>query len=47
MLPAIIQRQHLCASRGTRRRRTAKTVQELEAYAPEMNADGIPANLRR
>ena len=29
--------------RGTRRRRTAKTVQELEAYAPEMNADGIPA----
>lgn len=29
--------------RGTRRRRTAKTVQELEAYAPKMNADGIPA----
>ena len=29
--------------RGTRRRRTAKTVQELEAYTPEMNADGIPA----
>ena len=29
--------------RGTRRRRTAKTVQELEAYAPEMNSDGIPA----
>ena len=29
--------------RGTRRRRTAKTVQELEAYVPEMNADGIPA----
>ena len=29
--------------RGTRRRRTAKTVQELEVYAPEMNADGIPA----
>ena len=29
--------------RGTRRRRTAKTVQELEAYAPEINADGIPA----
>ena len=29
--------------RGTRRRRAAKTVQELEAYAPEMNADGIPA----
>ena len=28
--------------RGTRRRRTAKTVQELEAYAPEMNSDGIP-----
>jgi len=29
--------------RGTRRRRTAKTVQELEAYNPEMNPDGIPA----
>ena len=29
--------------RGTRRRRTAKTVQELEAYAPVMNEDGIPA----
>ena len=29
--------------RGTRRRRTAKTVQELEAYNPEMNAEGIPA----
>ena len=29
--------------RGTRRRRTAKTVQELEVYAPEMNANGIPA----
>ena len=29
--------------RGTRRRRTAKTVQELEAYTPEMNSDGIPA----
>lgn len=29
--------------RGTRRRRTAKTVQELEAYVPEMNSDGIPA----
>ena len=29
--------------RGTRRRRTAKTVQELEAYTPEMNADGIPS----
>ena len=29
--------------RGTRRRRTAKTVQELEPYNPEMNADGIPA----
>ena len=29
--------------RGTRRRRTAKTVQELEVYAPEMNAEGIPA----
>ena len=28
--------------RGTRRRRTAKTVQELEAYNPEMNDDGIP-----
>jgi len=28
--------------RGTRRRRTAKTVQELEPYAPEMNSDGIP-----
>ncbi len=28
--------------RGTRRRRTAKTVQELEAYNPEMNEDGIP-----
>ena len=28
--------------RGTRRRRTAKTVQELEAYSPEMNDDGIP-----
>ena len=28
--------------RGTRRRRTAKTVQELEAYVPEMNSDGIP-----
>tara|TARA_B100001564_G_scaffold74572_1_gene59417 strand:+ start:7518 stop:9083 length:1566 start_codon:yes stop_codon:yes gene_type:complete len=29
--------------RGTRRRRTAKTVQELEAYTPEMNSAGIPA----
>ena len=29
--------------RGTRRRRTAKTVQELEAYTPVMNEDGIPA----
>ena len=29
--------------RGTRRRRTAKTVQELEAYTPEMNDHGIPA----
>ena len=28
--------------RGTRRRRTAKTAQELEAYSPEMNDDGIP-----
>jgi len=28
--------------RGTRRRRTAKTVQELEPYIPEMNSDGIP-----
>jgi len=28
--------------RGTRRRRTAKTVQELEPYNPEMNPDGIP-----
>ncbi len=28
--------------RGTRRRRTAKTVQELEVYAPELNDDGIP-----
>ncbi len=28
--------------RGTRRRRTAKAVQELEAYNPEMNDDGIP-----
>ena len=28
--------------RGTRRRRTAKTVQELEPYNPEMNDDGIP-----
>ena len=28
--------------RGTRRRRTAKTVQELEPYAPELNAEGIP-----
>ncbi|MBJ47047.1 MAG: DNA-directed RNA polymerase subunit A'' [Euryarchaeota archaeon] len=29
--------------RGTRRRRTAKTVQELEPYTPEMNAEGIPS----
>ena len=29
--------------RGTRRRRTAKTVQELEPYTPELNAEGIPA----
>ena len=29
--------------RGTRRRRTAKTVQELEAYTPVMNDEGIPA----
>tara|TARA_B100002051_G_scaffold186608_1_gene176664 strand:- start:5243 stop:6808 length:1566 start_codon:yes stop_codon:yes gene_type:complete len=28
--------------RGTRRRRTAKTVQELEAYTPELNDAGIP-----
>ena len=28
--------------RGTRRRRTAKTIQELEAYTPEMNDIGIP-----
>ena len=28
--------------RGTRRRRTAKTIQELEAYSPELNADGVP-----
>ncbi len=28
--------------RGTRRRRTAKTVQELEPYNPDMNEDGIP-----
>ena len=27
--------------RGTRRRRTAKTVQELEAYTPEMKDAGI------
>ena len=29
--------------RGTRRRRTAKTVQELEPYTPELNAEGIPS----
>ena len=29
--------------RGTRRRRTAKTVQELEPYTPVMNEEGIPA----
>ena len=29
--------------RGTRRRRTAKTVQELEPYTPVMNDEGIPA----
>ena len=29
--------------RGTRRRRTAKTVQELEPYNPEMNVEGIPS----
>jgi len=29
--------------RGTRRRRTAKTVQELEPYSPELNAEGIPS----
>jgi DNA-directed RNA polymerase subunit A" len=29
--------------RGTRRRRTAKTVQELESYTPELNAEGIPS----
>ena len=29
--------------RGTRRRRTAKTVQELEPYTPMMNDEGIPA----
>ena len=28
--------------RGTRRRRTAKTVQELEPYTPEMDSNGIP-----
>ena len=28
--------------RGTRRRRTAKTVQELEPYNPEMDSNGIP-----
>ena len=28
--------------RGTRRRRTAKTIQELDAYSPELNVDGIP-----
>ena len=29
--------------RGTRRRRTAKTVQELEPYTPELNDEGIPS----
>ena len=28
--------------RGTRRRRTAKTVQELEPYTPEMDSNGVP-----
>ena len=38
-----ILQQHRFAYAAERRRRTAKTVQELEAYTPVMNEDGIPA----